>query len=383
MKSKYGWLVLFAFTLVGGVNQMLWLNFAPIISVIQEKYGVSELTVNVALLMSFPVLFVVFAIPAGIWIDKKGYRFVISVSTAIMSLGAILRIFDTSFAMIAAGQVLIAIAQPFIVTGISKIVGDWFEKKHHALATGLGTIGLFLGMAFSLVVTPLLVEGTDIHSAMVFFAAVTVGISLFFVLTARESGSEIEAIGSSLSEIRELLYNKNLVIIFIISFMALGFFNSFTTWLELILAQQGMNTEQAGMIGGLIIIGGIIGSATIPAISDKAGRRKPFLIICAVMAGVLLYPLATGKNVSTSMVIAGIFGALALPAFALLLTMSEEEAGSKKAGAATGFLMMAGNAGTILITILMEVVKSEPHDWTNAIYLLLGVIAIAVILSLT
>jgi len=380
MKNK-GKLVLFAFTIVAGVNQMLWLNFAPIISVIQKKYGVSELTVNGLLLLVFPLLYVVLAVPAGLWIDKKGYRYVINFSTILMSAGAIIRIFDTHFGTIVAGQFLIAVAQPFILTAISKVVGDWFQKEHHALATGAGTIGLFAGMAVGMALTPALIDGTEIQGAMMIFAAVTIAASAFFYFTAMESGQHTPSVASSWAEIREVLANKNLVMICIIAFLAVGFFNSFTTWLELILAQVGMNSEEAGMVGAMIIVGGITGSAIIPAVSDKTGRRKIFVILCAAMAGLFIYPVATNGDYSSSLILAALFGALALPAFAMLLTMSEEEAGEEKAGAATGFLMLAGNAGTIIITVAMEMVKSSPTDWTNAIDLLLIVVGMAALMS--
>ena len=63
--------------------------------------------------------------------------------------------------------------------------------------------------------------------------------------------------------------NRELVFIFILSFLGLGYFNGLTTWLEPILAPNGINSMQAGMIGGVLILGGIVGSAIIPPISDK------------------------------------------------------------------------------------------------------------------
>ena len=63
-RSKYGSVVLLVFALVAGANQMLWINFAPILAVIQEKYHVSEIMAS-SLLLVFPVAYVVFGIPAG------------------------------------------------------------------------------------------------------------------------------------------------------------------------------------------------------------------------------------------------------------------------------------------------------------------------------
>jgi len=361
---------------------MLWLNFAPILTVVQEKYGVSEIMAN-SLLLVFPIAYVILGVPAGLLIDKKGYRLVISLAAIFMSISAGLRIFDSSFWMVFAGQVGIAVSQPFIVNGISKLVADWYEKQHRALANGLGTVGLIIGMAFSMAITPALIQGTEIHNAMIIFAIITAATSLFFILVARETGASMGmATAGSWSEIGTLLKQRNLVLIFIVSFLALGFFNSFTNWIDLILAQQGFNTDQVGLIGGLMILSGIFGSAIIPSLSDVAQRRKPFLIGCGIMATILVYPLARGNNETIAIILACLFGALVLPAFALLLTMSEEDAGPEKAGAATGFLMLAGNAGTVIITVLMDKVRVE-KDWLNSIYVLLVVIVLATIFAFT
>jgi hypothetical protein len=37
------WAVLVAYTLVAGASQMFWLNFAPLLTDLQKRYGVSEL----------------------------------------------------------------------------------------------------------------------------------------------------------------------------------------------------------------------------------------------------------------------------------------------------------------------------------------------------
>ena len=77
-KKPYRWIVLIAFFGVAAMSQMLWLNFAPLVSFIQMKYGVSELMVS-SLLLSFPLLYVLLSIHSGTMIDKKGYLILIEV----------------------------------------------------------------------------------------------------------------------------------------------------------------------------------------------------------------------------------------------------------------------------------------------------------------
>ncbi|HWE27982.1 MAG TPA: hypothetical protein VHB97_08280, partial [Polyangia bacterium] len=58
------WAVLAAYTLVVGVSQLLWLNFAPLLTMVQTRYGVSELSASLLVLV-FPLLYVVFSLSAG------------------------------------------------------------------------------------------------------------------------------------------------------------------------------------------------------------------------------------------------------------------------------------------------------------------------------
>src|SRR5262249_33487874 len=93
----YRWVVLASFMGIALVSQMLWLNFAPLLTLIQERYGVGELAAS-GLVLVFPLLYVVFSVPAGAMTDKRGYHFTAGAGAVVMALFAFVRIFDKSFA---------------------------------------------------------------------------------------------------------------------------------------------------------------------------------------------------------------------------------------------------------------------------------------------
>src|SRR5262245_40910031 len=180
------WLVLGSYALVVGMSQLLWLNFAPLLSMVQQRYGVSELLAS-SLLLVFPLLYVVFSLPAGTLTDARGYRFTVGIGAAAMVLFAALRIFDASFWILLAAQVGLAVAQPFVVNPISKVVADWFSEKQGAIATGLGTMGMFIGMAAAMASTPAMVNAWGMRVTMAAFAALTALVALAFALFVREN----------------------------------------------------------------------------------------------------------------------------------------------------------------------------------------------------
>jgi sugar phosphate permease len=164
--------------------------------------------------------------------------------------------------------------------------------------------------------------------------------------------------------------------------LGLGFFNGLTTWLEPILAPNGFDVVKAGAIGGVLIVGGIIGAVVIPLLSDWAKRRKPFLIGSVVLSFAALVPVCTSRDETVVMASAFAMGFFFLPAFALLLDMCASIAGEEAAGGATGLLMLFGNGGGVVVIIAMALVKGDAPTFERAVYLLYGVISLAIVLAL-
>lgn len=380
--TAYRWIILILFMLPAAMSQMLWLNFAPLLTEVQKKYRVDELTSNLLILV-FPLVYVLVSVPAGFLTDKRGYRYSIIFGSVIMTIFAALRIYDGPFWFMVACQAGIAVGQPFIINAISKLVADWFAPEHNALATGIGTLGMFIGMALGMALAVPFMAAFHLSGSMLVFAILTAASTLLFILFARENrGLRDSATAEMARDLKLLMKSRDLVRLFAISFLALGYFNGFTGWLEQILAPNGVSAEAAGNAGACLIGGGILGAAIIPAISDALRRRKPFLILCCLLAGAFTLPLSRAGEGTVLYVYSVLLGFFFLPGYALLLSATEEFAGREKAGSATGLLMLFGNAGGVVVGVAMDAVKTSPKDWQNAIYLLLGTIALSLVLAL-
>jgi len=146
--SSYRWVVLTVFIFIALISQLLWLTFASITSEIANLYHVDAFDISL-LSMVWPLVFVITAIPVGIYIDKKRFKKSVMVGTFFLAVFSVIRIFSTyeyNFLLLLISQTGAAISQPFIFGTITKLSCSWFSEKEQGLATGLGTIGLFLGM---------------------------------------------------------------------------------------------------------------------------------------------------------------------------------------------------------------------------------------------
>jgi len=393
--SSYRWVVLFTYMIVAFISQLLWLNFAPITTpIITSIFRVTESEVGL-LSMVWPLIFIPVSIPAGLLIDKKGFKFGVSVGAMLMALFAVLRIFSgENFTLLLLFQSGAAFGQPFVFNAVSKLAALWFPFEERALATGIGIMGQYIGMIIALTLTPFLVPTPDaelLTNMLIIYAAISVVGALLFITLAKEkpkiSSEALEGevkVSISFREIGKFFRNRDFIILEALFFIGVGLFTALLTWLEAILVARGIAVTDAGLIGGIIIVGGIFGSIVIPGISDKAMRRKPFIILDLAVAALMLFFLAeTGKFVilaATGFVL-GFFLMSALP---IGLEMSAEIVGPALAGSASSFLWLFSQVGSVLFILFMDVVKSATESFypQNPYYLSVILILIFDIIAL-
>jgi FLVCR family feline leukemia virus subgroup C receptor-related protein len=368
-------LVLFLGALV--LTQVYWYNFAPLISLLTAKYGISELAAGWTVLV-FPLASLVFSGHAGALIDRRGYRFALRAGLALMAVSAALRIFDSSFRMLLLGQAGAAISVPYIVTCISTLVADRFEPSQEAFYTGICTMGIFVGMAASLAGSPLLVQAVGFRGAMVLLAAVTAAWALAFAFAAGrgEANRAAESTPGGAGSVSWLgmFRNRNLAVIFVTAFIGQGCFNALTTWMEPIWHERGFPSDAAGIAGGVVIVGGIAGSVLIPPLLDRWNQARLLLWICLAPSILLVTRLLWADTPRHGYVWGAALGFLWLPSLAITLTLIERTVHKEHAGAASGLFWTIGNAGVLGLTVLFELLK-QATNWHTSIFVLVLMLA--------
>ncbi len=142
-RASYRWLVLVAYILTGIFSQVIWITFAPILSLTAQAYGVTQADVG-NLSTVFPLVYVIISIPVGYLIDSYGFRKAILLGTGFMATFGVLRAFAPNFTFLLIFQALAGVSQPFILNSISKLVKGWFPQKEVGIATGLGSLSKLL-----------------------------------------------------------------------------------------------------------------------------------------------------------------------------------------------------------------------------------------------
>ncbi len=367
---------------------MLWITFAPITTDATKYYGVSDLWIGI-LSMCFMIVFVVVSIPASWIIDKYGIRVGVGIGAAFTGIFGLLRGFvTTDFTLLLIAQIGIAIGQPFILNAITKFAARWFPIAERATAAGLGTLAMYVGILAGMIVTPHLIIGSGIGGMLYIYGIVAMVAAVVFIVFAKEGPPTAPCRPDQ--EERSLVYDgyKNLFKVrdfnwlLFIFFIGLGVFNCVTTWIENILSPRGFSATQAGITGGLMIAGGIIGALVIPLLSDYYQKRTPFMIIALAGATICLAGITFATAYWLLLVSGTGLGFFLLSSGPIGFQYGAEITYPTSEGTSNGMLLLMGQISGIAFIFAMDIFKSpSTGSMTIPLLVLIGLMALGILMS--
>ena len=386
---KYRWVVLAVYMYISALTQLYWLNFAAIETFIEERFSIPPSSVMWFTLV-FPLVQVLLSMPAGMVIDKKGFKYGVGIGALFTGLFAMLRMVNTSsFTVLLISQIGIAIGQPFVLNGVTKLVMTWFPLKEEATAVGLGSLALLVGMMVGLGATPALVQYLRFETMLLTYGILgLLGILLFFLLVKPRPATpprevEIQQEITGWQGIKHILKIKDFVVLGFIALIGIGVFNGLATWLEKILNElHQIPMTNAGIISAVLVLSGIVGCIIIPLVSDKIMKRKPFLLLASAIGAVCIIALMVAKSYALNMINGIFLGFFLISALPIMLTMSAEITGARFAGISVGYLQLLGNAAAVAIVPIMESMHGVTGQYILPLAFIAGLLGISFILAI-
>jgi MFS family permease len=386
---RYRWVVLAIYMYVSALTQLYWLNFAAIETYIEDLLNITAGDAMWFTLV-FPIVQVILTIPAGIIIDKIGFKWGVGIGAIFTGVFAMLRLIDpASFILLVVAQAGISIGQPFVLNGITKLATDWFSPREEATMVGLGSLALFVGMMVALGLTPVLVQDLGFTQMLwIYGIAGLVGALAFMLLVRQRPPTPSRAPDQDQSEVKwgglgVILRNRNFILLGFVALVGIGAFNGLATWLEKILHEMhDIPMTDAGNISAVLILAGMVGCLVIPFISDKIGRRKPFLILASLVGAISVAALIFIRGYTANLLDGILLGFFLISALPIMLTMSAEINGPRYAGVSVGYLQLLGNIAAVVLVSSMEGLRSVTGQFVAPLALLVLLLLGSVMVSL-
>ena len=384
----YRWVVLLVYFLVNALMQLQWIIFAPITSEAVKFYNVPAMQIDLLSLI-FMVVYIFVSFPASYIIDTWGIRIGIGIGAVLMGVFGFMKgFYGANYDMVVIAQIGIAIGQPFVMNAVTKVGVRWFPLHERATQEGLSVLAQFVGIIIAMVLTPPLFKMYGMEKMLMIYGIVTLAGAVIFILFNREhpptppcppGHDERIAVFAGL---KHILKQKDMIYLIIVFFIALGIFNAITTWIEQIVSPRGFTIAEAGIVGALMMIGGIIGASILPVLSDKLRKRKLFMVIGAIGA----IPGIVGMTYAGSywlLLAAGfVFGFFLLSAAPICYQYGAEICYPAPEATSEGLLLLAGQISGIIFIFGMDILTAASASKTPAMLVFMALMIVSAFLML-
>ncbi len=284
MPSRYAIYVLglmFAINFLNYVDRWLGSAVAPLI---QAEFSLSDLQVGL-LGSAFTFVYAIGAVPFGLWADRGLRKAVIGTGVAIWSAASLLTAFTTTFLQLFISRAILGVGEASYFPASTSLLADYFPPAVRARAMSIWSAGSVFGIAVGFAGGGIFAAHYGWRPAFLVTAAPGLVLAILAFRLREPLRGSAEPGGPQVHHAREASIRSMLRLLRIrtlrditLSQTALFFVlgaNAF--WLPSFLSRRfGMDVAQAGALsGGVIVVGGLIGTLAGGWVADWRRRTSP------------------------------------------------------------------------------------------------------------
>lgn len=381
----YRWVVLGVFMFVNVTMQILWICFAPVTGPAAAYYHVTDVEIG-NLAIAFMVVFIPLAIPASWAIDTWGFKKAVGLGALLMGVFGLLRgVVTTSYTITMIFTIGIAAGQPFLMNAWTKVAALWFPVKERATAVGLAAVATFAGILIGEAATPFLVDAYGFAGMQMIYGVLTAISTVAFIVFTREqpptpaSAAGTEARVLVLDGIKQILRQRDFYYLTFALFIGGGIFNGVATWVETMVRPKGYLPTDAGVMGGVLLIGGVVGSAALSPLSDWIRMRKNIILVGFALAIPGMLGLAYSDNYVVLLISFFLVGLASSGIVPVAFQYGAEITHPAPEGTSNGLFGLAVQL-PFAVVAAMGWMYEQSHSFTSSLLLLIALTVVSCIL---
>ncbi len=351
-------------------------SYAPLAHFIKGSFFLNEAAVGLITSAAFAGSMVISAL-SGLIVDNLGPKKTLKISYGIMSGGALLAYFSTTYFMLVAAYFIIGLGYGMVTPATNSTIMEEYSP-HHTSPMGIKQSGVPIGTIFASVALPLIVLHYSLKYAFLALFVVTAIIGLL-VRGEKSYSGNIGKNGKVLSHVGEVLRNRTLIAVSIITaFLSWGQQAVFTFFV-LFLGARNFYVLVAENLFIVLLIGSVLGRILWPSITQRifGGHRVKNYSLIMILTGLafLILPLGTFSLIEAALMALAL-GFTAVAWNSNYVTFISEIAPKGNVGTYSGISMTIISLGSILGTpisgYIVDVTGSFDYMW-----IILGITLIA------
>jgi sugar phosphate permease len=342
-------------------------------------------------------IYTVMQIPTGVLVDTLGPRRILTLGGIIAGAGSFLFGLAESVSMLATGRLLVGLGVSVTFIAMLKLHAAWFHDRHFGTFTGLsillGNIGAVMAaapLAWVLTITTWR-NVFEYVGVLLFLLGV---LSWYFVRdTPADAGlpsmreldgheSHPAHSGHWFTGLKKILRNRATWPAFWVNVGLCGSYFAFAgLWaVPYLTAVHSLSRTDATTHTTLLLAGFALGALVIGALSDRLGRRRPVVLVFALMYLLCWLPLLAGIVLSHGLMLLLFFlMGLGASCFTLSWACVKEVNPHALSGMATSVVNTGAFLGTGILQPLVGRSIDLSGSYTTGLWILFGFAAVGFI----
>ena len=333
---------------------------------------------------AFSWTYAVAQIPGGYVLDRLGTRLTYALSLGFWSAFTALHAFMGSVAGLLSARLALGLAEAPCFPANSRVLSTWFPQNERAKATGVYTVGEYIGLGLLIPVLGWMLTHYGWRSLFLVVGVIGVGFAVVFhalyrdpqhstrvnraeldLIAAGGGVSAAAAVPFSWGNLLKIVRKRQIIGVSIGQFCSNSTLVFFLTWFPSYLDSRGMNFAKSGFMVSLpyfgaslgVLLGGVVSDWLIRRTgSPTIGRKAP------IIAGLLLIStmlsvnwLTSNAAVITVMTLVFFGQGLAGHGWTLLADVAAPEMLGLTAGVFNFFLNLAGIVTPLVVAYVVQV----------------------------
>ncbi|MBT4885127.1 MAG: MFS transporter [Legionellales bacterium] len=309
-------------------------------------------------------------IPAGIMFDKFNAKTLLTIASAICTLGIFVFVVTKSAILLAAGRFITGFGSAFAFIGVLIMAKEWFDKKYFSILVGIAQLIAALGAMFGEVPLSISIEENGWQSAIIGLTIIGVVLTALIAVIIKNNPKHKSVLSTNdklslVASLKLIIKSKQSWAIALYAFACWGPVTSFAElWGVEFLRQHLVITKtEAAAIVSSVWIGIAIGAPIIGIIAAKKKKFISILRVTSLIGFIATFWLIFGpvKSIYLAHILAIGFG-IAAASQILTFSMITENIPDNLAGTAIGFMNMAVVAGGAILQPLIGMIIHYSWD---------------------
>jgi hypothetical protein len=298
------------------------------------------------------------------------------------------------------GQIIVALAQPFLLNAPTKFAASWFSPTSRATVNTVATFANPLGIAVGSLLVPGIADSLSSIPTMLLVIAIIPTVTAFPTLFIRSlppsppgpvdahESTGLLLPGTFMQGLRQALsFPAFRVLIFAFS-LGVAVFSAVSSLLQNIVTPYGYTNDEAGIFDALMILGGIFGAGITAPVIDRTGWHARVLKGATPLAAAGFLGLIFAVRRDAFDAIAAVSFFVGFFIFALLpvgLELGVEATYPVPEGTSSGILWMSAQLAALIIQLVMNALRvgadgDPPYHMRGALIMAAVILALVAVL---